>query len=219
MSINLEEFDFIVGYENLYMINTQGHIYSCYYKKIMTQNITSDGYMYVNLTKPLGVIDNIITHKRTKYKVHRLVAKQYLPNPESKPEVDHMDRNKKNNTIYNLRWVTRKENRANRADIIANKSPKEQETRLESIKEYKRQWAEKDRREKGCLKREEMTKTKEPDYQNNWRRNKKANMTAEEKAEANAIRRANRKPLTEEQKIAARARAQAQRERKLAIII
>ena len=64
-----------------------------------------------------------------------------------------------------------------------------------------------------------MTKTKDPDYQKNWRRNKTANMTEEEKAKANAIRRATRKPLTEEQKEAARLRAKAQRERKQLSII
>ena len=214
MSINLEEFNFIVGYENLYKINKEGHIYSCWSKKIMAQYSTDDGYMYVMLTKPSGVINNVVTHKKTKHKVHRLVAIQYLPNPESKPEVDHLDRNNKNNSIYNLRWVTRKENRANRADIIEDLSPKKKEERLLNIREYKRIWAENKRREQGCQKKSEMTKSKEADYKNNWRRNKIANMTPEEKAEANAKRKANRKPLTEEQKEAARERSRLQRERK-----
>ena len=101
MSINLEEFDFIVGYENLYKINKEGHIYSCRYGKIMSQGVKDDGYMYVNLTKSF-LSDNILTHKKTKCYIHRLVAIQYLPNPESKPEVDHLDRNNKNNSIYNF---------------------------------------------------------------------------------------------------------------------
>lgn len=55
-------------------------------------------------------------------KVHRLVAKAFIPNPENKPEIDHIDRNPANNHIDNLRWTTRAENMINSSLRSDNKS-------------------------------------------------------------------------------------------------
>ena len=58
-------------------------------------------YLMVHLTK----------HNQIKsYLVHRLVAITFLPNPESKPEVNHIDGDKLNNNAYNLEWTTRSDN-------------------------------------------------------------------------------------------------------------
>lgn len=61
------------------------------------------GYMRVSLS--LGK-----KHETRNKMVHRLVAAAFIPNPENKPQVNHIDGNKENNCINNLEWVTNKEN-------------------------------------------------------------------------------------------------------------
>lgn len=60
-----------------------------------------DGYLEVHLYR-----DGIRSHKR----VHRLVAEAFIPNPDNKPEVNHKDGNKCNNSVDNLEWVNKSEN-------------------------------------------------------------------------------------------------------------
>jgi hypothetical protein len=103
----------------------------------MVHLTTGDNYKYVLLHKE---------GKRFKARVHRLLALQYLLNPDNLPEVDHIDRNKNNNTLINLRWVTRTENRNNRPDIIMNLTDEQKEERNIKIREYKRLWAQKNRK-------------------------------------------------------------------------
>lgn len=47
------------------------------------------------------------------YSIYRAVAELFIPNPENKPYVDHIDTNRQNNRVDNLRWVTSKENSNN----------------------------------------------------------------------------------------------------------
>ena len=124
-----DTFEYIKGYENLYKINRNGEIWSCWYNKIMTPQLTEDGYMFVSLKKE---------GKRSKGFIHRLLALQWIDNPEELPQIDHIDRNKKNNALDNLRWCSQHTNRQNRSDLLANKTEEELEERAKKIREYKK---------------------------------------------------------------------------------
>ena len=97
----------IPNYDN-YTIYENGEIYSKIRKggggKI-TPCLCDNGYYYVGLTK------NSITKKFT---LHGLLAKCFIPNPENKPCIDHIDRDRTNNDLSNLRWVTYHENNINK---------------------------------------------------------------------------------------------------------
>lgn len=51
--------------------------------------------------------------KQIRYYVHRIIAETLIPNPQNLPEIDHINQNKTDNSIGNLRWVTRGENMNN----------------------------------------------------------------------------------------------------------
>jgi hypothetical protein len=60
----------------------------------------------------------MIKYKGKHTLVHRLVAENFLPNPDNKEEIDHINRNKLDNRVENLRWVTHEENMCNRSNSL-----------------------------------------------------------------------------------------------------
>ena len=69
----------------------------------ITKGSNQGGYLLIYIT-------NSINNIKKKWRIHRLMAMVFLPNPDNKPQVNHKDGDKKNNKLSNLEWVTRKEN-------------------------------------------------------------------------------------------------------------
>jgi hypothetical protein len=97
-------FENIKGFES-YSINRDGLVLNRCGREL-THCITADGYTKYTLYQNDG--------KKRNCSLHRLLAIQFIPNPENKKEIDHIDRNKKNNNLSNLRWATRQENQNNK---------------------------------------------------------------------------------------------------------
>ena len=85
-----------------YYVSTAGDVYSSFGRRkragVMSGSVCNNGYRYVELGR------------RRRAKVHRLVALAFIPNPENKPQVNHIDGDKLNNCVNNLEWSTAKEN-------------------------------------------------------------------------------------------------------------
>ena len=96
-----EEWRDISGFDG-YQVSNFGQVRSFKYKtpRIMKLGLAK-GYPRVDLSR-----DN----KKTHMSIHRLVATAFIPNPESKPQVNHIDGNPKNNCVEKLEWCTSSEN-------------------------------------------------------------------------------------------------------------
>lgn len=114
----------IIGYEGYYQISSLGNVRSLdrfdgvHNRKgsILRPRLKKNGYLQVGLRKHM---------ERKWIGIHRLVAIHFIENPDNKPQVNHIDGNKQNNTVENLEWATEKENQNHAARIgLRNNMPK-----------------------------------------------------------------------------------------------
>lgn len=96
----------IEGYEGLYQVSNLGRVKSLgndktKKEKILSQYENKNGYLYVNLCKD---------GKMKTFRVHRLVANAFIPNPNGYRCVNHKDEDKTNNCVDNLEWCTHQYN-------------------------------------------------------------------------------------------------------------
>lgn len=102
-----EEWAPIKGYEGIYEVSTLGNFVKINKdgsKRPLKTTKNNWGYYTIGLWK---------NGKVKQFRISRLVAETFIPNPDNKPYVDHIDTNKENNTVSNLRWVTSSENSNN----------------------------------------------------------------------------------------------------------
>lgn len=109
-----EEWKPVVGYEGLYEVSSMGRVKSLkrtitgkdgitreIKERILKPGIAENWYPTVNLSKN----GNVVT-----FRVHRLVATAFIPNPKNLSDVNHKDEDKTNNSVDNLEWMSHKDN-------------------------------------------------------------------------------------------------------------
>lgn len=118
----MEEWKDIIGYENVYQVSNLGRVrrigeYSNQSGKTWSSNKVlkpannSKGYYFVHLSK-----NNKVSRKY----VHRLVAEAFIPNPENKAAVNHINCDRSDNRVENLEWTTYRENNDYSLQVMRN---------------------------------------------------------------------------------------------------
>lgn len=107
LKIRMEEWRDLPGTRNRYQVSNLGRVKSLSYNKTGVEQVLSQ-----NLVG--GYCKSTVDNKRQA--VHRLVALAFIPNPLGLPEIDHINRNRQDNRIENLRWASKSLNAVNRQE-------------------------------------------------------------------------------------------------------
>lgn len=134
----------IKGYEGLYQVSNLGNIKSLdrfvvysggelklHKSKNIKQNPNQQGYLTMTLSK---------NNCKKSFRVNRLVAETFIPNPLNLPQVNHKDENKLNNNVENLEWCTAKYNcnYGNRGIKISSKIDYKKIAEINKLKQSKK---------------------------------------------------------------------------------
>ena len=109
-----EKWRAIQGFEGLYEVSSLGRVRSLTRHKVMKQ-WTNHGYSYVSLQNGKA---------KSGHRVHRLVAAAFIPNPEGKQTVNHLNGNKQDNRVSNLEWATYSENELHSIRVLGKRDKK-----------------------------------------------------------------------------------------------
>ena len=117
LNVENDEYRFVKGTEGNLVVSVRGEIFKRY-PKSRTAGERNDYYEYVQPnTSGSGYLQVGVPKRKDIVLVHRIVAETFIDNPRGCREVDHINHDKQDNRVENLRWVTREENQANLSKI------------------------------------------------------------------------------------------------------
>jgi len=130
MPADAEIWKTIAGYPD-YRISSYGRVLSLkgINPRILKPRTGAHGYLHVDLHKD---------SKGKSTKIARLVAKAFIPNPENKPQINHINGDKTNNHISNLEWSTDSENKQHAISVLGEKKFKAKITSNQAIEIFKK---------------------------------------------------------------------------------
>lgn len=129
----------IVGFENIYQVSNLGRVRSL--KRTVLHKDAHGGYAkFTYGGKNLKTVKNnqgymVVPLGRANpcMRVHILVARAFIPNPDNKPMVNHIDGNKSNNNAHNLEWCTNQENQIHSYYVLGNDANKDRKKPIRCI--------------------------------------------------------------------------------------